>query len=103
MPKRIGFLYERLLDKDFLKSCVKASLTKKNKKRRDVHKVVKDIDGTVDRMYRIFAAYDYMPTEPKIKDKKFLLLIAVAATAYQPGLKYAMDHNLTAYDVVGDR
>lgn len=203
MPKRVGFLYERLLDKDFLKSCVKVSLTKKKKKRRDVHKVVRDIDGTVDRMYRIFAAYDYTPTEPKIKvildkcsqkerelaiqpfnhdgvilaaitevlkpvimrgmhhwscssvkgrgakrmlayntrvvqqkaknskyvaeldvkkyypsvplknviaalerkikDKKFLLLIAVAATAYQPGLKYAMDHNLTAYDVVGDK
>lgn len=203
MPKRVGFLYERLLDKDFLKSCVKASLAKKKKSRRDVRKVTRDIDGTVDRMYRIFADYDYTPTEPKIKvildkcsqkerelaiqpfnhdgvilaaitevlkpvimrgmhhwscssvkgrgakrmlaynkmvvqqkakntkyvaeldvkkyypsvplklvikalerkikDQKFLLLVAVAATAYQPGFKYALEHGLTAYDVVGDK
>lgn len=203
MPKRVGFLYERLLDKDFLKSCVKETLKKKKKKRRDVSKVVKDIDGTVDRMYRIFSTYDYTPTEPKIKviydkcsnkerelaiqpfnhdgvilaaitevlkpvvmrgmhfwscssvkgrgakrmlaynvrvaqkkarnskyiaeldvkkyypsiplkkviaalerkikDQKFLLLIAVAATGYPQGLKYAMEHSLTAYDIVGDK
>ncbi len=203
MPKRVGFLYERLTDKDFLKACVKETLKKKKKKRRDVKKVAKDVDATVDRMYRIFADYDYTPTEPKIKviydkcskkerelaiqpfnhdgvilaaitevlkpvimrgmhfwscssvkgrgakrmlaynvrvaqqkarnskyvaeldikkyypsvplkkviaalerkikDKKFLLLIAVAASSYPQGLKYAMEHNLSPYDVVGDK
>ena len=203
MPKRVGFLYERLLDKAFLKACVKETLKKKKKKRRDVSKVVKDIDATVDRMYRIFSTFDYTPTEPKIKviydkcskkerelaiqpfnhdgvilaaitdvlkpvvmrgmhfwscssvkgrgakrmlaynarvaqkkarnskyiaeldvkkyypsvplknviaalerqikDQKFLLLIAVAVSCYPQGLKYAMEHNLTPYDVVGDK
>ena len=203
MPKREGFLYDSLVDKAFLKKCVKQSLSKKKKKRRDVKKVVCDIDGTVDMMYNTFANDDYTPTPPytcpiidrcsgkdrelciqpynydgvintaivevlkpiilrgmhhwscssvkgrggqrmldynqrvahkkaknskyiaeldikqyypsvplrnvikalerKIKDKKFLLLVAVSMSCYEPGMKYAVEHGLSAYDVVGDK
>ncbi len=41
--------------------------------------------------------------ERKIKDQKFLLLIAVAASCYPQGMKYAVEHNLSPYDVVGDK
>ena len=203
MPKRVGFLYDQLLDKLFLKSVVKETLKNKKKDRRDVRVVYQDPDATVDYMYDIFLHDNYTPTPPrikviydkcsnkerelaiqpfnhdgvilaaitevlkpvimrgmhfwscssvkgrgakrmlsyntrvaqkkarnskyiaeldvkkyypsvplknviaalerKIKDKKFLLLIAVAASCYPKGMKYAVEHNLSPYDVVGDK
>lgn len=41
--------------------------------------------------------------ERKIKDQKFLLLVAVAVSCYPQGMKYALEHNLSPYDVVGDK
>ena len=67
MPKREGFLYDSLVDKAFLKKCVKQSLSKKKKKRRDVKIVANDIEGTVDMLYNTFKNYDYTPTPPKVK------------------------------------
>lgn len=66
MPKREGFLYDSLVDKAFLKKCVKQSLSKKNKKRQDVKIVVNDVDGTVDMMNDTFANDNYTPTPPYI-------------------------------------
>ena len=202
MPKRVGFLYERMLDKDFIRNCIVKGTEDKNKKRPDVRASLKDIDATVDRIYNTLAAYDYMPTPPKIKtihdnssgkireiavqpfdydgiiqlcaigalipvvmrgmhkwccasvpgrgghymlkynkrlvqqhpkntkyvvvidikkfypsipqarliaalehkikDQRFLIFLAVIMACYEPGLKYALEHNLSPYDIVGD-
>lgn len=202
MPKRIGFLYERMLDRDFIKWCIIRGVENKSKKRPDVRAALEDIDATAERIYNTLAAYDYTPTPPKInrihdnssgkqrdiavqpfdydgiihlcevgvmtpvimrsmhkwscasvptrggsymlaynkrivqknakrskyvavidikkfypsipqkrliaalerriKDKKFLLLLAVTMACYEPGLRYALEHNLSPYDIVGD-
>lgn len=202
MPKRVGFLYEQMLDIDFIKSCIRKGVEHKNRKRPDVMAALEDIDATAQKIYNVLANYDYTPTEPvikpirdnssgkhreisvqpfdydgiihlcevgvlipiimrgmhkwccasvpgrggrymldynkrivqrhprnskyvaaidikkfypsipqkrliaalerKIKDKKFLLLLAVTMACYKPGLKYALEHNLSPYDIVGE-
>ncbi len=203
MPKRVGFLYERMLDKQFIKLCILLGVEDKNKSRPDVRAALADIDITVDRIYDVLAKYSYTPNQPKtkrihdnssgkirdiavqpfdydgiiqlcavgvliplimrgmhkwccasvpdrggrlmlsankrivqrhrknskyvavidikkfypsiplkrliaalerkIKDKKFLVFLAVIMTCYERGLKYALDHSLSPYDIAGDR
>ena len=202
MPKRVGFLYDRMVDRDFIKHCILKGTEDKNKNRYDVKAALDDIEATTDRIYATFENCDYTPTTPsitmirdnssgklrdiaiqpfdydgiihqcevetlipiimkgmhkwccasvpergnlymlkhnkkivqqhprnskyvaaidikkfypsipqkrliaalerKIKDKKFLLLLAVTMACYKPGLKYAIEHNLSPYDIVGD-
>ena len=202
MPKRIGFLYDRMIDKQFIKRCILSGISNKSKDRPDVKVVIENIEIIVDYIYLVLSNCDYVPSLPKIKrihdnssgkirdiaiqpfdydgiiqlcavevlktivlrgmhkwccasvpgrgghymlnhnkrivqqhphsskyvavidikkfypsipqkrliaalerkikDKKFLLLLAVIMACYKPGLKYAVEHNLSPYDVVGD-
>lgn len=203
MPKRVGFLYEQMLDKQFIKLCILRGIENKSKDRPDVKIVIENIDAAVEIIYLVLANYNYTPTPPytvrindnssgkprdiaiqpfdydgiihlceagvlipvimrgmhkwccasvptrggkymldrnkeivqrhpknskyvavidvkkfypsipqkrliaalerKIKDKKFILLLAVTMACYEPGLKYAIEHNLSPYDIVGDK
>ena len=203
MPKRVGFLYEQMLDLNFIKSCIYKGVEHKNRKRPDVRAALEDIDATAKYILDVLTRYDYTPTPPtvkrihdrssgkireiavqpfdydgiihlcevgvlipvimrgmhkwccasvptrggrymlehnkkivqkhpknskyvavidvkkfypsipqkrliaalehKIKDKRFILLLAVTMACYEPGLKYAIERNLSPYDIVGDR
>lgn len=203
MPKRVGFLYDLMVDKQFIKTCIIWGVKNKDKNRPGVKSALEDIDATVDRIYEVLETFGYMPTIPwtrqirdnssgklrdieiqpfdydgiihlcevgvlipvimrgmhkwccasvptrggrymleqnkklvqrhpknskyvavidvkkfypsipqkrliaalerKIKDKKFILLLAVTMACYEPGLKYALEHNLSPYDIVGEK
>lgn len=203
MPKRVGFLYDLMVDKQFIKTCIIWGVKNKDKDRPDVKAALEDIDATVDRIYEVLETFGYMPTIPwtrqirdnssgklrdieiqpfdydgiihlcevgvlipvimrgmhkwccasvptrggrymleqnkklvqrhpkntkyvavidvkkfypsipqkrliaalerKIKDKRFILLLAVTMACYEPGLKYAIEHNLSPYDIVGEK
>lgn len=66
MPKRVGFLYEKMTDKGFIRSCIlKASRHKM--KRRAVRRVIEDIDRYVDMTYEMMRDGTFIPTQPKTK------------------------------------
>lgn len=71
MPKRVGFLYEKMLDKDLIRYVIlEGSKGKRN--RSDVKPVLKDVDGYVDKVYAIIRDYTFSPTRPRevlISDK----------------------------------
>lgn len=71
MPKRVGNLYERMLDKELIRNCI-LSGSKGKKKRNDVKVVLSDVDGYTDRVYELLEKDLYVPTIPRkihINDK----------------------------------
>ena len=66
MPKRIGYLYDRLCDKGFIRLAI-AEGSRGKKKRRDVKKVLADPDIYIDRVYNLIINESYVPTPPKKK------------------------------------
>lgn len=71
MPKRAGHLYEKMLDKELIRYCIKSG-SKGKKKRHDVKAVLQDVDGYTDKVYRLLEKEIYIPTRPKkihIRDK----------------------------------
>lgn len=66
MPKRVGHIYERMCDKDLIRTAIKkGSLGKK--KRDDVKEVLKNPEGYVDKIYNHLLNDSYVPTPPKTK------------------------------------
>ena len=47
MPKRVGFLYEKMLNKAFIQNAILSAAAKKHK-RKDVQKVLRNMDKCVD-------------------------------------------------------
>lgn len=202
MPKRVGYIYDRMKNKDFIRDCIlKGSERKRH--RWDVVIVLDDLEYYVDKVYEIVCNFDYTPTpiihkkifdpssnkwriisvqpfypdgimqqlvvtamkdilmrgmhkyscasipsrggtyalkyqrkmiqrkkksskyaaeldikqfypsipqrhvitalEHKIKDKKFIMLVAVIISVFPRGLKYAIKNKMTAYDIVSDK
>ena len=67
MPKRIGHLYEKMLDKDFIRKTVVRACSQRHG-RRDVSKVVQNMDKVVDELYEILLHDDeYKPSHYKEK------------------------------------
>lgn len=66
MPKRIGYLYEKLCDRELIRTAIIAGSCGK-RKRRDVIRVLKDVDGYTERMYRVVSAGKFEPTPPRAK------------------------------------
>lgn len=64
MPKRKGFLYEWMCDKERIRAAIIFGSAKK-KHRRDVQKVLADIDGYTDKVLRLLTSQSYVPCEPK--------------------------------------
>ena len=64
--KRVGYLYEKMLNKKLIKSVIlKGAIGKK--KRGDVIKVLDDVDGYTDKIFELLETRSYKPTKPKIK------------------------------------
>lgn len=71
MPKRIGYLYEKMLDKEQIKQSI-LDCTKYKGNREEVKQVIDNIDECVDIMYEILLSCSYKPTieyKKQIKDK----------------------------------
>lgn len=67
MPKRVGFLYDKMLDKDFIRKVIlKASKGRKN--RYDIKPIIKDLDKYVDKTYDLLKENKYIPSIPKTKE-----------------------------------
>ncbi len=66
MPKRVGFLYDIMEDRDFIRRCIKKGARGK-KKRKDVQKVLSDIEGYTDKMLLIVQERRFRPSKPKEK------------------------------------
>lgn len=67
MPKRSGFIYDRMCDKDMIRAAIQEG-TRGKRKRWDVKKVLEDVDGYVDKAYEMLVNHAYVPTKPKEKE-----------------------------------
>ena len=61
MPKRVGYLYERMLDKEMIRSCIITG-SRGKRKRQDVKEVLNDVDGYAEKVYKLLTEETYVPT-----------------------------------------
>lgn len=66
MPKRVGYLYDKMLDKDLIRFVILDSARHKYR-RREVRKVLTHLEKYVERTYKILSEGSYVPTRPKLK------------------------------------
>ncbi|MBE6725106.1 MAG: RNA-directed DNA polymerase [Ruminococcaceae bacterium] len=66
MPKRIGFLYDKMCDKVFIRTAILEGAVGKHK-RADVKAVLEDLDGYVNKTYEMLVNRAYVPTPPRSK------------------------------------
>ena len=66
MPKRVGHLYEKMLDREFIRQSIVDAARHKHK-RREVAAVLSRIDDKVEEMYVLLTGDDYLPAKPKSK------------------------------------
>ena len=67
MPKKVGFLYEKMCDKELIRAAITAG-TKGKRHRKDIVRVLDDVDGYVEKMYRMLMSESYVPTVPRSKE-----------------------------------
>ena len=66
VPKRVGYLYEAMLNKSLIRVAIQSGAKGKHD-RWDVKPVMADVDGYVDKIYDMIAADAYVPTKPDEK------------------------------------
>lgn len=66
MPKRVGFLYDRMLDKAFIRDCIRKACRHKMK-RRAVRRVANNLDRYTDMTYELLKNDAYTPTPPHVR------------------------------------
>lgn len=66
MPKRVGYLYEKMCDKALIRLAIREG-SKGKKKRWDVKLVLKDPEKYVDEIHRLLVTERYIPTTPRKK------------------------------------
>ena len=67
MPKRVGFLYDRMVNETFIEKCIKKGLQQKNRKRKDVKSVRENPEKYRGIVYNTLATCSYKPSIPKEK------------------------------------
>lgn len=67
MPKRVGYLYCTMLNKDLIRAAIIAG-AKNKRKRSDVQRVMENIDYYVDKLYDILQSDSFIPTKPKSRE-----------------------------------
>ena len=67
MPKRKGFLYERMLDRSFIRDAILRAAKHKTK-RRSVRRVLNNLDGYVEKTYALLAGNLYRPSRPRERE-----------------------------------
>ena len=66
MPKKVGYLYDRMCDKDLIRTAIREG-TRGKRKRWDVKEVLADVEGYVDKAYEMLIHHAYVPTVPRLK------------------------------------
>lgn len=68
MPKRIGFLYEKMCDKEMIRLAIIQSSDHK-RHRHDVQKVIQNMDKYVEKTYSLLVSESFRPSQPKIRER----------------------------------
>ena len=66
MPKKVGFLYEKMCDRELILEIIRTG-TRGKRKRWDVKKVVADPEGYADKLLKMLEDGTFTPTPPKLK------------------------------------
>lgn len=67
MPKRVGYLYDKMVDRDFIRSVIQEA-AKGRRNRRDIAHVLVDLDGYVEKTYELVATESFVPSAPKVRE-----------------------------------
>jgi retron-type reverse transcriptase len=67
VPKRVGYLYDAMLDKDLIRKAIKAAARLK-RKRWDVIPVMEDFEGYVEKLYDMLKSDTYIPAQARPKE-----------------------------------
>ena len=67
MPKRKGFLYEWMCDKEHIRAAIVFG-SKDKHDRRDVRRVLADVDGYTDRVYDLLQTQTFVPAHPRKRE-----------------------------------
>lgn len=67
MPKRVGYLYDKMVDRDFIRAVIQEA-AKGRRSRKDIAPVLADLDGYVEKTYELVASESFVPSEPKIRE-----------------------------------
>ena len=67
MPKRVGFLYDKMLDKAFIRDAILRAAKHKTK-RRSVRRVLNNLDGYVEKTYALIAGGLFRPSKPRERE-----------------------------------
>ena len=68
MPKRVGFLYEKMCDKDMIRLAIINS-SKNKRHRHDVQRVISNMEKYVDKTYNMLMAESFKPAAPRVKPR----------------------------------
>ena len=66
IPKRVGFLYEKMLDRAFITETIRLAANGK-KKRRSVRRVLANIDAYAEKLLVMLRTDSFIPSKPKVK------------------------------------
>ena len=61
MPKRVGYLYDKMVDRDFIRAVIQEA-AKGRRSRKDIAPVLADLDGYVEKTYELVATESYRPS-----------------------------------------
>lgn len=64
MPKRVGYLCEKMLDKNLIRKVIIEG-SKGKRKRHDVKEVLSDVEKYTDKVYDLLKCRSFKPTKPK--------------------------------------
>lgn len=67
MPKKVGFLYDKMLDRGFIRGVI-LDAAKGRKNRRDIAKVLANLDDYVERAYNLLDTDSFVPSVPIERD-----------------------------------
>lgn len=67
MPKRLGYLYDKMLDRDFIRNVILKAADGRHG-RKDIARVLADLDNHVDQMYRLLSEDRFVPSVPKERE-----------------------------------
>lgn len=67
MPKKVGFLYDKMLDRQFIRGVI-LDAAKGRKNRRDIARVLANLDDYVERAYDLLATDSFVPSVPTERD-----------------------------------
>ena len=66
IPKRVGFLYQKMLDRAFITETIRLA-AKGKRKRRSVRRVLANIDAYTEKLLVMLRTDNFRPTKPRVK------------------------------------